>query len=159
MGRAKDDLQACISLCEDIHGEQRTTKVLTVHQHFYIIDALYAVLIFTAKLAILLLYFRIFQVSKAMKWAIHSVIFVLAIQCLVTLFASIFRCKPRTKAWDPAITHGRCANALTGATALAVLNAVVDFAILVLPMPLIKKLNLPWKKKLAVLSVFMTGAL
>ena len=70
---------------------------------------------------------------------------------------SILQCLPIAYGWDPAIPNGYCVN--YGALVLAtnICNIITDFAILILPVPYVLKLNLSAKKKKLVLITFVMG--
>jgi hypothetical protein len=68
-------------------------------------------------------------------------------------------CKPVQYNWDKTI-QGTCdknimvAYILSGST-----NLLLDVIVVVLPMPVLWKLRLPWGKKIAVMAMFGLGAL
>ena len=78
---------------------------------------------------------------------------------LIYLFLNIFMCNPREKLWDPLIQTGRCFNSDTNSESSGVFNVISDFAILILPMPCLWKLQMPIRKKVLMTGVFATGFL
>ena len=52
-----------------------------------------------------------------------------------------------------------CINVAVGATIIAAFNVATDFAILIMPMPLLYKLQKPLKEKLQIMFMFMLGGL
>ena len=119
--------------------------------------------IFFIKLSILIQYLRIivpirnanlplFVAIQVCIWSIFSF-------SAIYLFMSIFNCNPREKTWNPLITNGHCFNTNTNAEITGILNVISDFAILVLPMPCLWKLQIPLRKKLLVMGMFATGFL
>ena len=68
-------------------------------------------------------------------------------------------CIPRKKIWNPLMTTGHCfsVNALFQAT--GVFNVISDFAILILPMPCVWRLRMPFRKKILMTTIFATGFL
>ena len=68
-------------------------------------------------------------------------------------------CNPREKLWNPLITDGHCFNSGTDFESSGIFNVISDFAILILPMPCLWKLQMPLRKKLLVMGVFATGFL
>lgn len=71
-----------------------------------------------------------------------------------------FQCQPVALAWDPRLMGtGKCLDIVSMAYITGVINAVVDFIILLLPIWLLKPLRIPLAKKLGVLAILMTGGL
>lgn len=60
--------------------------------------------------------------------------------------------------WKPKVKH-YCVNTDIGATIIAAFNVVTDFAILILPMPLLYKLQKPMKEKIQIMGMFLLGGL
>ncbi|KAG9810303.1 hypothetical protein KCU68_g21005, partial [Aureobasidium melanogenum] len=72
------------------------------------------------------------------------------------VFASIFICDPVRKVWRPT-TPGKCLSTRTYWVSVTAVNIVLDFAVLALPMPVISRLKLPKKQKIALVGVFLLG--
>lgn len=111
-----------------------------------------------AKSSILLLYHRIFKPSRITVWAIYATLALVISYNISIMFASIFACTPREKYWNITIP-GTCIELLSLGVAGSALNLATDLIILCLPMPMVWKLRLPLKQKLAVIGIFATGAL
>lgn len=111
-----------------------------------------------AKSSILLLYHRVFKPSRITAWAIYATLAFVVSYNISIMFAVIFSCTPVKKSWD-VTTPGTCIEILGLGVAGSVLNLAADLIILVLPMPLVWKLRLPLRQKMAVISIFATGAL
>jgi len=60
--------------------------------------------------------------------------------------------------WKPKVKH-YCINTDIGATIIAAFNVVTDFAIFILPMPLLYKLQKPMKEKIQIMGMFLLGGL
>lgn len=92
--------------------------------------------------------------------AVHIVIAAILIFYLIMTAFNIFLCRPREKFWDPLLTTtGSCYNFDASMQATGLFNIISDFAILLLPIWPIWKLQVPLKKKLKILAVFATGVL
>lgn len=111
------------------------------------------------KLSILIMYLRIFTVSKTMKWATYATIIVQGIYTTVFMGIEIWSCNPRQKMWDLTIQHGRCFDIATMSLIGATFDAVTDVIVLLLPLPSILALKLPPRQRYAVMTIFMTGML
>ena len=69
----------------------------------------------------------------------------------------ITACTPREKIWNRLITTGHCRNTHAMYMASGIFNVLSDFAILILPIVPIWKLQLPFKKKILMIAIFSTG--
>lgn len=75
------------------------------------------------------------------------------------MFALIFACKPIAKGWDVSITEGSCINRAGLYLATAIVNIITDIMCLVLPIPIVLKLQMPRIQKLGVLCMFGVGSM
>ena len=78
---------------------------------------------------------------------------------VIYLFWNIFMCNPREKLWNPLITTGHCHDSNINSESSGIFNVLSDFAILILPMPCLWKLQMPMRKKILMVGVFATGFL
>ena len=74
------------------------------------------------------------------------------------VFGNIFLCKPVQSYWDITIT-GTCMNKEKHFWSASVIGIVIDFAIWILPLPVLSLLKLPRRQKLGLLVVFGLGVL
>ena len=74
------------------------------------------------------------------------------------IFSSIFACTPVSYFWDKGI-HGHCINQSAMWFSNAGVNILTDLAIIILPMPVLQRLNLAKKQKRALVVVFAIGGL
>ncbi|KAI9712328.1 MAG: hypothetical protein M1820_001541 [Bogoriella megaspora] len=72
------------------------------------------------------------------------------------VFGGVFLCTPVGKLWKPD-TPGWCMNAEDYWISAAAINVVLDFAVLILPLPVVSRLRLPKSQKIALLLVFLVG--
>lgn len=91
--------------------------------------------------------------------AIHTVIVVMFIYYLIDAAFNIFVCRPREKYWSPLMSTGSCYNLDAMMQASGLFNVISDFAILMLPVRSIWKLQVPQRRKLGIFVVFATGVL
>lgn len=66
-------------------------------------------------------------------------------------------CNPRKKIWEPSTTPGHCLNADALYFATGVFNILSDFALLILPMIPIWRLQMPLRKKAMMIAIFAAG--
>ncbi|KAF7514167.1 hypothetical protein GJ744_004492 [Endocarpon pusillum] len=121
-------------------------------------EIIYGPIILITKISILLLYSKLFAPSR--KSATYINIQLLLYLCIlfytaITL-AKIFQCTPRTKIWNPTLP-GRCIKLGALFIASSVFNTSSDFAILVIPIFVVWRLQIPIERKVWI-SVAFTGA-
>lgn len=75
------------------------------------------------------------------------------------LFGSIFSCTPVPFFWNKDIHGGHCINLMAFWFSNASFNILSDIAIIILPIPVLKALNLPKKQKYGLILVFIMGGL
>ena len=106
-----------------------------------------------------MLYLRIFQSHALTKWVILATAAALVVASITTEFAAVFQCSPIAKAWDITILEGHCLDKSASAIAGGSLNTAADIVILFLPLPILGSLMMSKGHKVAVISLFLTGAL
>lgn len=115
----------------------------------------YAFAMLSIKLSILLLYFRIFNVSKTMRWMIYigiytQILFYLTyIATYVTLDVVCISGNTLTKLF--------CTNTWIIVEVAGSINVATELFILALPTVMVWQLQLTFRRKLGVISVFMAG--
>jgi hypothetical protein len=72
-------------------------------------------------------------------------------------FANLFTCWPVTALIEP-FYGNKCINAVPMWLSVVYTDIIVDVAILIMPIPMVLKLQLPWQQKLGVLGMFLLGA-
>ena len=82
---------------------------------------------------------------------------IVAIYGTWAFFGSIFLCTPVPFFWDKSITGGKCLNQYAVWFTNGGMNIAQDFAILVLPMPLLRNLQIPKGQKRALVAIFALG--
>jgi hypothetical protein len=113
------------------------------------------------KLSFLFLWKRIFSQAKRfvlMCWVMIGIIIAWAISFF---FATVFQCGTQWhKNWAPiAIFLTQCVNTLDLLTVFTVTDIVTDFIIILMPVPLIWRLQMPKNKKIGITGIFMIGFL
>lgn len=125
-----------------------------------VIEIIYNPIIFATKLSILLLFLRIFVPNgrSTTYYTIHVLIWLNLFFYIANVPIEIWPCIPRKKLWTPSLP-GHCLNNERVFVAGGAINVVSDFAILLLPVVLISRLQMPLKKKIGVSAIFATGFL
>ncbi|KAL9024160.1 MAG: hypothetical protein Q9196_006722, partial [Gyalolechia fulgens] len=102
---------------------------------------IYLVATICAKLSILLLYKRLFGVSTPFRYVCHTLMAVVISYGTAVALAYIFQCRPVYAGWDW-FYPGNCVSLHAIAVATGALNIATDFAIVVVPIPLVLRLQL-----------------
>ena len=63
-------------------------------------------------------------------------------------------CSPVAFNWDKTIPGGHCANAHVGLLVCGIVDTITDFIILILPMPMIWRLQIPRTKRISLIVIF-----
>ncbi|KAF2264402.1 hypothetical protein CC78DRAFT_616826 [Lojkania enalia] len=122
--------------------------------NIYISISTYCASIGLTKTAILMQYQRVFATRKFQIWC-WSFITIIVGYTIATVLACIFVCTPIPRFWTG--QPGYCINELASWFANAAINIVTDLMIVILPIPVIKNLNLPKKQKRLLMGVFAFG--
>ncbi|KAI4224638.1 MAG: hypothetical protein L6R36_004513 [Xanthoria steineri] len=122
---------------------------------------LYVVGITLAKLSLLFFLYRIFRVDSKFRIASWIIGAVLLIWSAITLLLKIFACRPVRASFDlhlymqPSTTCPIKTYVITNIHGFC--NIFTDFAILILPIPMVWKLHVTPRKKAGLAAVFATG--
>ncbi|KAJ5086776.1 hypothetical protein NUU61_008083 [Penicillium alfredii] len=122
----------------------------------YIIEPFYIVCMTSIKTTMVLLYWRLFNTSTSMRWALFLAVGMLVVWTICALFIGLFQCTPVARYWDKELP-GHCLNGLLYFRAIAGTNLVTDIYILVLPLPIVWRLHRPMREKLALMLIFALG--
>lgn len=121
----------------------------------YTEEALYAVLVTTVKTSVLLFYLRIFGVIPAVRKTIYATEALVVAWCIAAFFVSIFQCLPVSDYFENN-TNPYCVKFLL---ATAIPNTVLDIVLLVLPLCVVRTLQLSTRKKIGLIVIFSLGFL
>ena len=117
------------------------------------------------KASVLTFYWHVFVTPaksyRSFKFAIWAIATYVLLWWISIFFATLFQCHPISDNWgtNPLQLPGCPPNIVVMYQVAAFTNLVSDFVILALPFFPMHKLQLPIEKKIAVLLIFMTGAM
>lgn len=126
-------------------------------QSFYASIVVYNVGMCLVKISILLQYRRIFS-GRTMQMATFYGALLLSAWAIALSFLLTLVCIPVAKFWIPGL-RGRCLDLLTIWYIMASVNLTTDLIIFVMPLPVIRSLQLPRRQKLMLFAVFGLGLL
>lgn len=89
-------------------------------------------------------------------WAMGAIVTAYGV---AALFVGIFSCRPVAYSWNFTISEGKCINFLAFWLFNASFNTATDIIVCVLPVPVLRALQLPKKQMVVLGSIFILGAL
>lgn len=107
--------------------------------------------------SILFFYRRIFVSSKfnTMVWIVLSMVMGYFISCSI---AAVFGCQPISWFWNPH-QPGQCMDEILFFKVNGIMNLILDLIVLLLPIPMLWRLQMYTKKKIALSLIFSLGLL
>ncbi|KAI1356107.1 hypothetical protein F5Y01DRAFT_268545 [Xylaria sp. FL0043] len=119
---------------------------------------LYFTLTSTTKLSILFLYNRLFSVNTSFRLQVVVLIIVVTGFWIGTVVADLLNCIPLEWTWLNSLDDPRyCFNYNYFWLATGIVEAVIDIAILSLPIPVVSRLRLKGSKRYGIIGVFLVG--
>ncbi|OCL09617.1 hypothetical protein AOQ84DRAFT_259372, partial [Glonium stellatum] len=108
------------------------------------------------RVSVLLLYIRIFPVHRLV---IFSLFFIICNVLFATgiLVSACLLCRPFAYNWNRVTIQGHCGNQLAFNIWMGIINLVFDLIIVILPMPIIWKLQMSIAKKVSIILIFSMG--
>ena len=110
------------------------------------------------KLAVVLMYHRLFEVERKMRIAVKVLAAVVVGWWVAVEVTTLLQCTPIHKLWNYEV-EGDCIDIVTFFEGSAIPNVIIDLAILLLPQPIIWRLRLSKANKIALCGIFLLGAL
>ena len=112
----------------------------------------------SAKVALFLLYYRVFSLDYWTKMAIYIGIIVTFLFYVASTIANLILCIPRrNESWTSTQFAERCYRAEVMGDIQGVFGLVSDLYIFVLPLPVLCRLQMSSKKRTGISAVFLTG--
>ncbi|KAF2870145.1 hypothetical protein BDV95DRAFT_575160 [Massariosphaeria phaeospora] len=110
------------------------------------------------KLAILDIYNHIFFHVRWAYRTIQVVTFILVGNAVAYIIATLCNCRPLAFTWDKSM-KGQCGNTIKLYSMSSIPNIVTDVAIILIPIPIILKLQMSKRVKFGVLTTFLVGTI
>ncbi|KAK8025419.1 hypothetical protein PG990_003242 [Apiospora arundinis] len=117
----------------------------------------YTGVIVFVKFSILALYWRIFRNSTSIKIPIAVMGSLVMMWGIAVFFLTLLQCIPTRGFWDKSINASCNVDSQKFLFAISIPNILIDVAILSLPVPYVKKLNVSTGQRRLVLSMFLLG--
>ena len=123
----------------------------------YVLNILYSCALLPTKIAIVLFYRRIFPTQGFRRMA-NAMLALLVCAWLALSIPAIFVCTPISFYWNKE-QDGTCINEYRLIMCGGALTLLTDFLVLVMPMPLVWRLQVSRKQRVALSLIFMLGGL
>jgi MFS family permease len=136
--------------------EIRPEDAMTLKKSIYAFTVLYNPALMATKTAILLLYIRMAAAHPFLRYASYATLGVVNTAGIVLTFLNIFQCRPVRAAFDR--DTGTCIDVVSLYLSSAPINVLTDLAILLLPLPILTRLRLEFRQKVALVATFTVGA-
>ena len=109
-----------------------------------------------AKLSLIVLLYRIFAVGRfrIVAWILAVIVI---LWFIANILAACLICLPVQTLWNPEVV-GHCGDQLKVLRAEPMPWILTDFAVLIAPMPLIKRLHLPVSQRWGLAGIFLLGS-
>lgn len=111
------------------------------------------------KVSILLLYHRLFGVVEWFRIALCVAGALTIMWWIAAILDSIFQCVPVQAIWDKSIRDPKCQDVRASALGTGISNMILDIMFLIIPLPMIWKLQVTRKIKISLTGIFLLGAL
>jgi hypothetical protein len=124
----------------------------------FCITMLYIPAVLFPKLAILSIYLHVFtdSIYRKICWFLAGL---LIANCVASAVTGFLICTPLNYFWDRRIPGGHCLNITAYLRWIGVNNIVTDVAMLLLPLPIIRKLQISRNLKIGLTFTFATGSM
>lgn len=110
-----------------------------------------------AKVAILLFYLRL-NPERGFRIIVYVALFFCTSYVFALSLAILLECNPVAKFWDPFL-QGTCLDTTTLYLANAILNVIFDFVVLLVPVPMLLKLQTSARQKCVIAAIFSLGSI
>jgi hypothetical protein len=130
-------------------------------EQFYLVifvaEIFYNITLTLAKSSAILFNVRIFSIqTRWFLWCTYFITFLVLGWLIGITLLGIFQCTPVDKAWNPT-KAGTCLSMYNLYLATAIPNVVIDFFLLLLPLPILWNLRVTLAQKIGLLAVFTLG--
>lgn len=135
-----------------------TEKVVVWLKLQFAVVWMYSPSVSLPKLSIVCLYLRIFTTNRY-RYAAYGVCGVIILNWVANWILGLLICTPIAYNWDKTIPGGHCIDETQVLIWVSIPNICLDLAILILPMPVIWKLNTSMNQKIGLTITFLTGSM
>lgn len=110
------------------------------------------------RLAILILYHKLFRKIRRIRITISIITSIVVATGIGSVFTSIYQCTPIRYSWNKAV-EGRCLDSNKLYMGGPVTSFLLDLIILILPLQAVWRIQLPMRRRLALIFAMSVGGL
>ncbi|KAI8933113.1 hypothetical protein NX059_009756 [Plenodomus lindquistii] len=135
-------------------------KMYRISKFTWLAEVFYFISMAFAKISFLVFLLRIFP-RQELRRTVHALIWISAAYGVAFTVTCLFNCTPVSYIWErwDGEHKGKCINFHVFGWVSAVVNIVLDIAVVAVPIPELLRLSLSTKKKVYVIMMFSVGAL
>ena len=111
------------------------------------------------KVSILLLYHRLFGINRWFRISLWVAGALTISWWMAAFLDAIFACTPVRASWEKGIRDAKCQDIRASALGTGIANMILDIMFLILPLPMIWKLQVTRRIKVLLTGIFLLGAL
>lgn len=120
----------------------------------------YIAAILFAKLTVLAFYLNIFHINRTFRMVTLFTMVFVTMYLLAGLFTYIFQCRPIKLSWEWSAPLPKiCLNGIQQSASIGGFNIGTDLFIMLMPLPMVWKLQLSTKNKIGLSLIFALGSL
>lgn len=137
-----------------------TSTLQTWLQLSKVLEFTYTPAVMFAKLAALFLYYQVFEVTGYRR-VIIGIGVIIVLQGVISFILAFSICRPFRYFWTQAvdINDGTCGNVMLFYKSYSIPSLVTDVAMLLLPWPILLRLQMPTSEKIGLLLTFLAASL
>ena len=138
-------------------GTHNTDGEFFLHE-LYFGEPLYNTSIALSKLSVLCFYYRVLATKQQLRLILWTLAIFTMTWWITMSIVAFCQCIPPEASWNPEV-KGACINQYNFFIGQAVPNIFTDFVLLLLPLPILLKLQIRLPQKIGVVFVFLLGYL
>lgn len=125
-----------------------------------VLEFTYTPAVMFAKLAALFLYYQVFEASRYRR-VIVGIGVIIILQGVISFILAFSICRPFRYFWTQAVDvdDGTCGDVMLFYKSYSIPSLVTDLAMLVLPWPILYKLQMPTSERIGLILTFLTASL
>ncbi|KAK5154340.1 hypothetical protein LTS14_007025 [Recurvomyces mirabilis] len=144
---------AGLTILESAYDQRRRHAGIDASQQLTYVKSVYAsIILYNAALFCI-------KISRGFRIACFTLMAAVIVYSNWCVWSAIFFCTPVSAFWDFTIIAARCFDKQSVWFANAAINIISDIATVILPLPMINRLNMQRKSKAALMGVFTLGFL
>ncbi|KAI0095751.1 hypothetical protein GGR51DRAFT_544669 [Nemania sp. FL0031] len=109
------------------------------------------------KISLLYLYLKLFQLKVVFARIVWALIALNIIYVIVFITFFMTQCKPVWAAWDQVLNPTNCRPSEIHEITSVAVNLFLDLAVVLVPIPVVSKLQMPLSKKIGITAIFSLG--